>query len=72
MRDAGGQLLGFAEPETEFALLDASGALEAKRRSDAHRAAVKALDRSAPDVIPVIERAAFTRALPDGSPAAGA
>lgn len=63
VRDDRGRLLGFAEPDREFALLDASGALESKRRADAHRAAVAALDRSAPDVVPIAERAAFMAEL---------
>ena len=64
VRDDRGELLGFAEPDSEFQFLDARGAIEAKRRADAHRRSVKALDRSAPDVNPLLETLSLAARLP--------
>ncbi len=56
-----GELLGFAERETGYGFLDQAGAQEAHRRRKANKAAVIALDRSAPDVDAVGERLNWLR-----------
>ncbi len=48
--DEAGALIGFAEPEEIFAVLDPRGAREAGRQALLKEKAVRQLDRSAPDV----------------------
>lgn len=61
IRDDHGQLLGFAEEDRPFAILDPAGAVEADARSKVHRQAVRALDRTVPDVDPLAERITYLR-----------
>lgn len=53
--DLNGDRLGIAVPDREYHPLDVRGAQETATRQKAHRQAIRALDRSAPD-IPLAER----------------
>lgn len=64
LRDATGKLFAYAKPDTPFSFLDKEGAIEAKERTAVHRRAVRELDRSAPDIDPLAERAAYLAQLP--------
>jgi len=48
--DEAGDLLGFAVPDRDYALMDPAGARESSRRDRAHKRAVRQLDRAAPDI----------------------
>ncbi len=52
-----GELIGFAEPDIAYGFLDDAGAIDAHARRKAHRGAVIALGRSAPEIDPLAERA---------------
>lgn len=54
----------FARPDRHYDALDPAGAREASRRSNLAKNAVRQLDRSAPDVDPLAERAAFLSRQP--------
>ena len=59
-----GELLGFAELQTAYGFRDQVGARDAHRRRKAHKAAVIALDRSAPNVDRVAARQRFVSLMP--------
>lgn len=59
VRDDAGRLLGFAVPDDAYGILDPAGAVEGQARALVHRRAVRALDRSAPDIDPLAERIAY-------------
>jgi hypothetical protein len=64
-----GELVGFAEPDIAYGFLDGAGAVDAHARRKAHRGAVIALSRSAPEIDPLAERAKLLGSQP---PAASA
>lgn len=68
--DDRGELLGFAERDRPFDHLDPAGARESRTRANRRLQAVKALDRSVPDVNALAERVKLVAAEPQA--AAGA
>lgn len=68
--DDAGELLGFAEADVPYGFLDPAGAVETRERQRVHRQSLRALDRSAPDIDVLAERAAFVQAAGPGPEAA--
>lgn len=68
LKDRNGTIIGFAEEDRPFALLDPEGAREAERRSTEKKRAIRDLRRSVPAVDPRVERAALVSDLPAIAP----
>lgn len=64
VRDEAGTVFTFVKRDAAFAILDPDGAREADKRSRVHRGGVAALDRAAPDLDRLAERAKLAKTLP--------
>ena len=63
-RDEAGHLRGFLERDRPYGMLDPAGAVEARAREKASRKGIRELDRSVPDVSPMVEREKLIASLP--------
>lgn len=66
-RDERGQWLGILTPDVAYGFLDPAGAQEARARTRVHAQAARALDRSVPDQVPLLERMKLAASMP-GAP----
>lgn len=64
LKNESGEVIGYAEPDRPFAVLDPDGAKEAATRSTVHDRAIRTLRNSVPTVDPNAERAALLAEQP--------